>query len=258
MTGHETGPIQQRAALDARRRGDGTRPDVGPRAVREAARFTRGERPPRVHIVSNVRLLREGLLSALAVDDRVEIVGACGLDGADRAILSERADVLLLDLATPEGLGLPRRMRAIAPGLRTVAFAVADAEADVLACAEAGISGYVAQDGSSEDLVAAVLRAVDGELICPPRIVALLFARVAALSEGAPGAVAEPLTPRESEIADLVARGLPNKSIARELSLAPATIKNHVHNVLQKLSLQRRGEIAYRWTRRESSSATGA
>ena len=133
--------------------------------------------------------------------------------------------------------------------LRTVAFAVADVEADVLACAEAGISGYVAEDGSAEDLVAAVLRAVNGELVCPPRIAALLFARVAALSDRTFRAPAEPLTPREREIADLVASGLPNKSIACELSLAPATIKNHVHNILQKLSLQRRGELAASWPR---------
>lgn len=258
MTGHETERAQQRRALSGRRGGDKPLAQAAPYPMVGAAGFPRGDGPPRVHIVSNVRLLREGLLSALAVDDRVEIVGACGLDGAASAVLGGRADVLLLDVTTLEGLSLPRQMRAITPGLRTVAFAVADAEADVLACAEAGISGYVAQDGSAEDLVAAVLRAVDGELVCPPRIVALLFARVAALTESAFGAAAEPLTPREREIADLVARGLPNKSIARELSLAPATIKNHVHNVLQKLSLQRRGEIAARWTRRASSSATRA
>lgn len=258
MIGHETELFQQRRALDAQGDGHETQGTTEPRAFLGDARPARDIGPPRVHIASNVRLLREGLLSALAVDGRIEIVGACGMDDAARAIISGRADVLLLDVAAPESLSLPRRLREIAPGLRTVAFAVADAEANVLACAEAGISGYVAQDGSAEDLVAAVLSAVDGELVCPPRIAALLFARVAALSNGNIGVAAEPLTPREREIADLVALGLPNKSIARELSLAPATIKNHVHNVLQKLSLQRRGEIAAMWPRHTSRSASTA
>jgi DNA-binding NarL/FixJ family response regulator len=210
-----------------------------------------------VHIVSNVRLLREGLSSTLAADARIEIVGACALDEAARAILTRRPDVLLLDVISSDSLELPRQMRTVAPSLRTVAFAVADAEADVLACAEAGISGYVAQDGSAEDLVVAILRAVGGELVCPPRIAALLFARVAALSDRSFGGAFEPLTPRERQIAGLIANGLPNKSIARELSLAPATIKNHVHNILQKLSLQRRGELIAFWRRSGSRAAAG-
>jgi DNA-binding NarL/FixJ family response regulator len=76
-------------------------------------------------------------------------------------------------------------------------------------------------------------------------VAALLFQRLAALSPNA-AAPHEPLTPREQEIASFVARGLPNKLIARRLRLAPATIKNHVHNILQKLGLQRRGELAVR------------
>jgi len=110
-------------------------------------------------------------------------------------------------------------------------------------------------DGSAEDLITAILRTVGGEVICSPRVAAALFARVAALAGRGGGASAEPLTPREQEIADLVACGLPNKTIARELSLAPATIKNHVHNILQKLGLQRRGEIIAAWPRRSPRPA---
>jgi DNA-binding NarL/FixJ family response regulator len=199
--------------------------------------------------------LREGLSSALACDPRIEVVGSSNSEGVIRAILGQRPEVLLLDAITPESLDLPRRMRTLLPSLRSVAFAVADSDADVLACAESGIAGYVARDGSVEDLVAAILRAVGGELVCPPRIAAVLFARIAALSNRGVDMPVEPLTPREREIADLVACGLPNKTIARELSLAPATIKNHVHNILQKLNLQRRGEIIAVWPRRKSRAS---
>ncbi len=153
-------------------------------------------------------------------------------------------DVLLLDVAAPHALQLTRPAVAVLPGLRVVAFAVAEIAADVLACAEAGICGYVAKDGSVEDVVAAVLRARSGELVCSPRIAASLFERVGALSTRTkPQASLDGLTCREIEIARLVARGLSNKAIARDLRLSVATIKNHVHNVLQKLQLERRGDI---------------
>ena len=218
-----------------------------------ASPFTRTAGRPRVYIVSNVRLLREGLSNALARDARIEVVGASDLDGAAEAIVAERPEVMLLDVSAPESLDLPRGLRSLSPELRSVAFAVADA--DVMACAEAGVSSYVALDGSAEDLVAAILRAVGGEVICSPRVAAALFARVAALAGRGDALSVEPLTPREQEIADLVACGLPNKTIARELSLAPATIKNHVHNILQKLGLQRRGEIIAAWPRRSPRPA---
>jgi DNA-binding NarL/FixJ family response regulator len=86
---------------------------------------------------------------------------------------------------------------------------------------------------------------VKGELACSPRIAAALFERLAALSSKSAAARWDSvLTPREREIAGLLVRGLPNKVIARDLFLEPATVKNHVHNILQKLNLQPRGEIA--------------
>jgi two-component system, NarL family, nitrate/nitrite response regulator NarL len=199
---------------------------------------------PRVFIVSDVRLFREGVWSSLSVQTSIELVGTNSVVESVSAIVRLRPDVVLLDLAVRDSLSFPRRMRTLLPSLRVVAFAVAEDGADVLACAEAGICGYVAQDGSADDLTAAVLRAVSGELVCPPWVAALLFQRLAKLSTSAPPDTPESLTPREREIAELMALGLPNKAIAREFRLAPATIKNHVHNILQKLNLQRRGEIA--------------
>jgi DNA-binding NarL/FixJ family response regulator len=126
-----------------------------------------------------------------------------------------------------------------------VAFAVAELDENVLACAEAGISSYVMQDGSAEDLVAAVLSALKGELVCSPRIAALLFGRMATLCDGRPIASADAsLTPREREIAAMIARNLANKEIARHLRLGATTVKNHVHNILQKLNIHRRADVA--------------
>jgi DNA-binding NarL/FixJ family response regulator len=210
-----------------------------------AGQTPRGSAVPRVYIVSDTRLYREGLVGSLIQHGGLQVIGAASCGEALIRIEGLRPEVMLLDLAAPDSLTIPRRAQVVVPALRVVAFAVAEVEADVLACAEAGICGYVPRDGSVEDLVGAVLRAVSGELACPPRIAALLFSRLASLTGGRlPLPTEASLTPREREIATLVARGLQNKQIARQLRLGNATIKNHVHNILQKLNLQRRGEIA--------------
>jgi len=197
----------------------------------------------RVYTVCEVRLYCEGLISIL--QSRLEMVGAGGSgDFLDR-ITALRPDVLLLDLAAHDSLTIPRRAQQVLPAVRVVAFAVAEIDEKILACAEAGISSYVMHDGSSEDLIAAVYAALKDELVCSPRIAGLLFRRMAKLRDGQPLETADAhLTPREREIAALVARNLPNKEIARRLLLGPATVKNHVHNILQKLNVHRRGDVA--------------
>jgi DNA-binding NarL/FixJ family response regulator len=183
-------------------------------------------------------------MAMLAEQRRLKVLGA----GCSREVMTQIADlrpqVLLLDLTATDSLSIPRRALQILPTLRVIAFAVSELETNIYACAEAGICGYVQQDGSLEELVAVVLHALRDELVCSPRVAALLFGRVADLSRGQSATLAEaPLTRREREIAALVAGGLANKEIARRLHLGPATIKNHVHNILQKLNVHRRGEI---------------
>jgi two-component system, NarL family, nitrate/nitrite response regulator NarL len=214
----------------------GSSPDNTPRPESEL---------PRVYLVSDVRLYRDGLISSLVRQRQLDVLGAGGSrDFLDR-IAALRPEVLLLDLGASQSLTIPRRAQEVLPALRVVAFAVAEMDENVLACAEAGISGYVAQDGSVEDLIAAVLCALRGEPVCSPRIAGLLFSRMAALSNGRAAAAADAsLTRRERDVAALVVCNLPNKEIARRLRLGPTTVKNHVHNILQKLNIHRRGDIA--------------
>jgi two-component system nitrate/nitrite response regulator NarL len=219
-------------------------------------------RAPRVYVVSNVRIHREGLVAILAGEGQLDVLGAGNSGDVLSQIAALRPEVLLLDLSASDSLTIPPRAMEVLPSLRVVAFAMAEVEAHVLACAEAGISGYVAQDGSVEDLVTAVLRALRGELVCSPRIAAVLFGRVATLSRGQATVPADAsLTPREREVTALVACGLTNKEIARRLGLGPATVKNHVHNILQKLSIRRRGDIAglrHGWETYRADPATRA
>jgi DNA-binding NarL/FixJ family response regulator len=114
----------------------------------------------------------------------------------------------------------------------------------VIACAEAGIAAYVAREGSLDDLVATLHSVMRGEARVSPRIAAVLLRRVGDMATGRAQRVrASPLTERETEIAGLVADGLSNKQIARRLRIRLPTVKNHVHNILEKLEVGRRTEI---------------
>jgi len=209
---------------------------------------------PRIFILSNVRLYREGLAVTLGRTNAVDILGAGAPPDAFARVAELLPDVVVLDSSLDDSLSLPRQMREIVPGIKIVAFAVSGVEQDVIACAEAGISAFVPREGSTEDLIDAVRQAIRGELVCSPRVTALLFDRVAALSAGRIKSVdGHALTAREKEIVSLVERGLSNKEIARRLSVGTATVKNHVHNILEKLHIHRRGEVAGRmhpgWSR---------
>jgi DNA-binding NarL/FixJ family response regulator len=156
-----------------------------------------------------------------------------------------RPDVLLLDMAMPSSLDAVRNISRAAPDVKIVAFAVADAESEVLTCIEAGAVGYVPRHASGEELVAAVVSVGRGETLCSPRLAASVFRRLASLSRGTGPAISEVhLTQREREIGILIDQGLSNKEIARRLCIELATVKNHVHNILEKLQVARRWQAA--------------
>jgi DNA-binding NarL/FixJ family response regulator len=116
-------------------------------------------------------------------------------------------------------------------------------EQEIVETAEAGICGYIPPDASIEDLMEAIERASRGEMMCSPRVAGTLARRIATLASGrGPLATSASLTARETEVVELLEIGLSNKQIARRLSIRLATVKNHVHSILAKLNVKRRGE----------------
>lgn len=205
--------------------------------------------PTTVVVVAEVRLYREGLVSALACRDGLQVLGAAG-DVKEAVSLASalRPDVLVLDMVTRESLDIVHRVREVAPNTQILAFAVEDCEGDIFACAKAGVTAYVTSEGSMEDLVATVLRCTRGEMLCSPRITAMLFRRLRSVDSAGEGQSADAvsLTPREEEITSLIDAGLSNKEIAQRLGIEVATVKNHVHNILEKLGVATRAEAAAR------------
>jgi DNA-binding NarL/FixJ family response regulator len=141
--------------------------------------------------------------------------------------------------------GCAQRLRDAANGIKIVAFALGEVDRELIACAEAGVSAFVGRDGSHQDLLRAIDQARRGEFSVSPHQAGLLLGRIAELAETRPLSPGK-LTRREREIVPLIERGLSNKEIARQLSIETATIKNHVHNILEKMQLRSRGEVAAR------------
>ncbi len=204
----------------------------------------------RVLIAGDIRLYRDGL--ALHLGQRAGFAVVAVVDDRASTVRAARdllPDALLIDMAMAESLTTVRELREEAPAVRVIALTVPEVERAVIACAEAGIAGYVPRNGSLEDLDAAVECAVRNESIVSPSIAASLMRRVAALAADRNGPATESLTAREVDIVRLIDQGCSNKQIAARLSIELSTVKNHVHNVLEKLGVQRRSEAAARLRR---------
>jgi two-component system nitrate/nitrite response regulator NarL len=213
----------------------------------------------RLFVVSGVRLVREGLARSVPARRRIDmaVVGCAGFAEAETAIVSDlRPDVILVDLASPEGIAAAETLRSLSPKSKLVAFSVADTVEDVFACAAAGFAGYVTREASVDELLGAVRAACDGQMTCSPHIAAALFNQLAdRLNPPKPANGASVLTVRERQVLMLSNEGWSNKEIGRRLQISPATVKNHIHSILQKLKVARRGQAAARL--RDQAAANG-
>jgi two-component system nitrate/nitrite response regulator NarL len=195
-----------------------------------------------VFVVADLGLYREGLAHALGNVSGITVVGTAeDAHVAVGPIAERRPDVVLVDVAAPDGVAAVRSVATAAPDVKVVVLALPAAEADVIAYAEAGASGYVARDSTIADLEAAIRSVAQGEALLSPRLAAGVLRRLADLANHRNGSrVDARLTSRETEIVALIDEGLSNKEIAQRLSIALSTVKNHVHNILAKLNVERR------------------
>jgi DNA-binding NarL/FixJ family response regulator len=201
-----------------------------------------------VVIASSVRLVREGLVASLRDRDGIMVIDAVNLepDGIAR-VAAIAPDVVLVDLGHGDSREVTRLLKIACPEAKLVAFALAEIDDDVFACAAAGFSGYVARESGAEDLYRVLMDAAGGRMNCAPHITAAMFSRLSDLLQRRPAYVAlRELSMRESEILALAEEGRSNKEIARQLRISSATVKNHIHNILLKLHVGRRGEAVAR------------
>jgi two-component system nitrate/nitrite response regulator NarL len=201
----------------------------------------------RLIITSPVRLVREGLAATLRGRDGVVVVDTVdqGPGGIAR-IADEEPDVVLVDLGEtdPDTVATARLIKAASRGVKLVAFGLDEIDDRVFACAAAGFCSYVPRECGADELHRALVDAMEGRMHCAPHITAAMFNRLAGFLQERERP--EALPSRESEILALVEQGRSNKDVARQLAISCATVKNHMHNILQKLQVSRRGEAAAR------------
>jgi two-component system, NarL family, nitrate/nitrite response regulator NarL len=199
-----------------------------------------------VLVVAGIRLYSEGLTLALEQTAHIRAVGTtASLDQLTTRLLELRPTVVLLDMGAPDGTTMIQTILDASPKSRVIALGMGESESEIIALAEAGIAGYVAREGSISDLVATIDSILRGELLCPPWVAGTLLRRVATLAaDRRPWPQRARLSRRELEVVELIDEGLSNKEIAHRLCIELATVKNHVHNILEKLHVRRRSEAA--------------
>jgi two-component system nitrate/nitrite response regulator NarL len=193
-------------------------------------------------ILTPVRLLGDGLAQCLNRRPEIAVVAvAADLTALRQTLSAIDIDIVVIDVMQAMDFEEIRAIAAERPNLTLMALGVPEQREDVIRCGRAGFSGYVARDKTVDELCAAMVNAVAGRLACPAEIASGLL-RALFREDAHPAAPTEEpcLTGRECDVLQLIGRGLTNKEIARELSLSVATVKHHVHKVLDKLHVPRR------------------
>ena len=205
----------------------------------------------RVLLIEDNRLLREGIAAALDGHGDFEVI-AKAEDGDAIRMLKESGktpDVVLLDLGLEKSnsLQLMSALRTELPDVRVIAMDILPEHVDMVEFVEAGGAGFILKSASLQDYVSTITSVAKGEKVLPAVLTASLFTQIveSALTsdKGVPESAIR-LTNREKEIVSLISEGLSNKEIAARLHIATHTVKSHVHNILEKLTLSSRLQIA--------------
>ncbi|MER5225484.1 response regulator transcription factor [Streptomyces flaveus] len=195
----------------------------------------------RILVIAEVRLYRDGLAQILAAHADIEVVGNLRhWKDAVPLLAVARPDIVLLEAAPAEKVAAVQQLTQGPGTVQVIALSIGDHD-DVVSWAEAGISGFVTRDDSLSDLLAIVRSVTRNEMPCSPRVASALLRRVGALATHRAGLDVR-LTVRELEVLGLIERGLSNKEVGRALCIQLATVKNHVHNILEKLQVTRRAD----------------
>ncbi len=210
----------------------------------------RSPEPIRTLIVDDHALFRRGLEIVLVTEQDIEVVGEAS-DGAEAVQKASESlpDVVLMDVRMPRSGGIEacREIKEVAPSARIIILTMSDEEEDLFEAIKAGASGYLLKDIPLDDVAEAVRSVYGGQSLINPSMAGKLLTEFASLArrdtEEPPRQVPAPkLTDREMQVLRLVARGMNNRDIAKELYISDNTVKNHVRNILEKLQIHSRME----------------
>jgi DNA-binding NarL/FixJ family response regulator len=193
------------------------------------------------------RLLREALVRLFRKRSDLEVVGqGSPMDQTPLGILDTQCQVLVGDAFLASRLQAGFIAKGGMPaGSKIVLVGMEPGEEQFIAAVRSGVSGYLLQDASASDVVAAVRAVFRGEAVCPPQLCSVLFRSVAQMTGELPlpdSSSIPDLTMRQQQLVGLVARGLTNKEIASQLNLSEFTVRNHIHKILKQVDAGSRSE----------------
>lgn len=203
-------------------------------------------------LVNEIRLMGNVIVAALEDEPDID-VAACvtTYEEAVNIVRQRDIDVALVSTRLPDngGLRLTSAITELSPSTKVLALGLTEEKKRVLRYVEAGASGYILKDDSLEDLIDIVRATQEGKVFVSPQIVAAMMKRLTDLAQMFAGVESNlsdttALTTREMEVLELISKGYTNQQIAQNLVIEVGTVKNHVHNILEKLNVRSRGEAA--------------
>ena len=204
----------------------------------------------RLLLVEDNRLLREGLTGMLNEQPDIQVVAfGNGKEAVLKATQELKPEIILLDLGLKgqNSLRLVEAVKKERPKVKMIVMDLMPVQADMIEFVEAGVSGFILKDATFADFAGTIRSVAAGASVLPPSLTGSLFSQIVekVVGEGR-GSLIESvrMTKREREVIELIAGGLSNKEIAQRLSIATYTVKSHVHNILEKLALHTRLQVA--------------
>lgn len=220
------------------------------KAPRASQARTAKARPIALVLIDDNRLLREGITALIRSQPGFKVLAASAdVDEAMKKVREAQPDVVLLDfgLEGHDSLNLTETVTKEVPAARVIVMGLLPVQEDVFEYVRAGASGFIMKDASFEEFFATIRAVASGLQVLPMALTNSLFTQIALNAITKPKArvlEAVRLTQRERQVIDLLGEGLSNKEIATRLHIAVHTVKSHVHNVLEKLALRSRLEVA--------------
>jgi len=201
-----------------------------------------------VALIEDNRLVREGMTAMLNQTEDFEVVAA-GPSGDPALLRDAKPQVILLDVGLwdDDSLRVAETVKKESPNSKVIIMDLLPVHEDIVEFVNAGVSGFILKDATFDDLVTTIRSVAEGAHVLPPAMTSSLFSQIAkeAIVRGRAAAMESVrMTSREREVTGLIGEGLSNKEIATRLNIATHTVKSHVRNVMEKLALHTRLQIA--------------
>ena len=207
----------------------------------------------RILVIEDNRLLRDGIRSMLNEQPDLAVVAAFGTgESVLQKIDALKLNIILLDLGlrSQNSLGIVRSIKKKSKEVRIIVLDLVPTEEDILEFVRAGVSGFILKDATIDEFLRTIRSVAQGAKVLPPLLTSSLFSQIVAHAvneaKGPSTRLMESvrMTRRERQVIELISDGMANKEIAQRLHLSPYTVKSHVHNILEKLALHTRVQIA--------------